>query len=85
MCAYPNGHAQVAAVRVQAVGALRPFQFGLEPDDDEEALREDRVRGELIRAMVSDSSPDVRQAALAAVTKTVGMFDKASGGVCCCC
>lgn len=65
---------------MQAVGALRPFQFGLEADDDEEALEDDRVRAELMRAMVSDSSPDVRQAALAAVTKTVGMFDQVSGG-----
>lgn len=65
------------AVRVQAVAALRPLQFGLEGDDDDEALKEDRVRRELIRAMMSDSSPDVRQAALAAVTKTVGMFDQA--------
>lgn len=73
-------HVKVAVVRVQAVGALRPFQFGLETGDDEEALKEDRVRAELMRAMVSDSSPDVRQAALAAVTKTVGMFDQASGG-----
>lgn len=64
-------------MRVQAVAALRPFQFGLEPDDDEEALKEDRVREELLRVMVSDSSPDARQAALGAVTKTVGMFDKA--------
>lgn len=68
--------AQVAAVRVQAVGALRPFQFELEAGDDEEALAEDKVRSELMRVMVSDSSPDARQAALAAVTKTIGMFDK---------
>eukprot|EP00903_Cladosiphon_okamuranus_P019411 g17847.t1 len=72
----PRLRDKVAAVRVQAVGALRPFQFGLEAGDDEEALKEDRVRSELMRAMVSDSSPDVRQAALAAVTKTVGMFDQ---------
>lgn len=74
---------QVAAVRVQAVGALRPFQFGLEAGDDEDALKDDKVRSELMRAMVSDSSPDVRQAALAAVTKTVGMFDQVRpvGGV----
>lgn len=63
-------------MRVQAVGALRPFQFGLEAGDDEDALKDDKVRSELLRAMVSDSSPDVRQAALTAVTKTVGMFDQ---------
>lgn len=74
---------QVAAVRVQAVGALRPFQFELEAGDDEEALAEDKVRSELMRVMVSDSSPDVRQAALAAVTKTIGMFDKARAVVVC--
>lgn len=62
---------------MQAVAALRPFQFGLEGEDDDEALQEDRVRAELMRAMMSDSSADVRQAALAAVTKTVGMFDQA--------
>lgn len=58
------------------MAALRPFQFGLEGDDDEEALEDDRVRRELMRAMMSDSNPDVRQAALAAVTKTIGMFDQ---------
>ncbi|CAB1120827.1 unnamed protein product [Ectocarpus sp. CCAP 1310/34] len=74
----PRLRDKVAAVRVQAVGALRPFQFGLEAGDDEDALKDDKVRSELMRAMVSDSSPDVRQAALAAVTKTVGMFDQVS-------
>ena len=67
-------------MRVQAVAALRPFQFELEEDEDhdEVALGEDRVRAELMRAMKSDSSPDVREAALVAVTKAVGMFDQAS-------
>ncbi|CAM9724864.1 unnamed protein product, partial [Laminaria digitata] len=71
--------ASVAGVRVQAVAALRPFQFGLEEDEDEDAFQEDRVRAELMRAMMSDSSPDVRQAALVAVNKAVGMLDQASG------
>lgn len=65
-------------VREQAVGALRPFQFGLEGDEDDEALRDDRVRSKLMSAMMSDSQPQVRQAALGAVTKTAGMFDQAS-------
>lgn len=69
--------AKVATVRAQAVAALRPFQFGLEgDDDDEEALKDDQVRRELIRVMTSDSSPDVRQAAQTAVTKTTGMLDQ---------
>ena len=71
-------------MREQAVVALRPFQFGQieeEGDDgeDEEAfLKEDRVRTGLIGAMTSDSQPHVRQAALAAVTKTVKIIDEAS-------
>lgn len=70
-------------VREQAVVSLRPFQFGREGNDDEgveedeEALlKEDRVREGLIGAMTSDSQPHVRQAALAAVTKTVGIIDQ---------
>ena len=63
---------------MQAVAALRPFQFVLEEDEDEAVLQEDRVRAELMRAMMSDSSPDVRQAALVAVNKAVGMLDQVS-------
>lgn len=67
-------------VREQAVMSLRPFQFGREGNDveeDEEALlKEDCVREGLIGAMTSDSQPHVRQAALAAVTKTIGIIDQ---------
>lgn len=76
---------QVAAVRVHAVEAVKLLQI----DDDDpsrggpgqaaaagETGDEDQVTKEILRVMMSDSSPDVRKAALAAVTKRPGMLDQ---------
>lgn len=58
-------------MRVQAVEAVKYLQFTEEGQQDD-----DCVTKELMRAMKSDSSPEIRQAALAAVHKTVPMLDE---------
>lgn len=74
-------------MRVHAVEAVKLLQI----DDDDpsrggpgqaavaasgENGDEDQVTKEILRVMMSDSSPDVRKAALAAITKRPGMLDQ---------
>lgn len=59
---------------MQAVDAVGRLQ--LDPSEEEDSEEGDQVTDELIRMMMSDSSPDARQAALAAVNKTAAMLDQ---------
>lgn len=68
---------KVATVRVQAIGALRFLQMQLTEEEIAEGGN-DEVTERIMRMMMSDSSPDVRQAALDAVFKTPDMLDQAS-------